>query len=189
MEKPLSEFLNQLGIDCTNRKPNHIGLYAGPYSIWQDGTKVIAPYRQFGNEIIETIKFMAPKSPFYIAYSRPECFAVGDVELAVQTAKHFAMVWTAMFDQLKGTCADIKDNGGMFVFPERRYWQQKLDLFPQLDKPTKTQMREELVFVLTECVVHNYREAERVNQYAPADKQATLTDRTREFVINLAKDY
>ncbi len=176
MAMTLKEILDLYGIEPTRLQEEQVyfsenGKSGGanivyPYTIIQNGKESPVDKNIFILDMIELRKFMSPQKnnpeTFYEkmindpnSYKDPD--AIADVD-AVRLELH--TYWGAMFDQLKFMVEHIKNENGLVVVPNVEYFK---DAFNSKSIP-QTTVRREFTAALKESLIHNYREAERLNE-------------------------
>ena len=195
MAKSIKDILNKYYINPT--RPTKDPIYFGedassgelyPYKFAQNGTEDIVEYMDFGSDIIDTVKFLAPTAPFFKTLSQAEAFKDSEPTTREEDAREFSFEWTAMFDQLKTIPSDVKDSGGLFVFPNIDYFTKRLEDIEKTGETEQalTNVRREFSKVIRDCISHNYAETERLNKTLDDSKKIKLPDRSKGFMKKVA---
>ena len=193
MAKTIKDILEKENIIATRPKKDPVYLAEDtvtgeiyPFKFAQNGTEDVVEYMDFGSDVIDTIKFMAPNAQFYKTLSHVDAFRDCDPNTRVEDAKMFAFEWTAMFDQLKTIPSDVKDSGGLFIFPNIEYFEKRLEDIAA-KRETLTNVRREFSKSIRDCIAHNYAEVERINKtIIDESKQIKLPDRSKGLMKKIA---
>lgn len=150
-------------VDFSDNGLSGAKLEVYPYKFVRNGIGNTVDKNIFILDMVDVRKFMSyqknNKDTFYEKMINNVDAYKDEPGLMEENREELYLAWWAMCDQLKTMVEDIKDGGGIVAVPNVTYFKNALNTYPV----NYTNIRRELATVLEECLVHNYREAERIN--------------------------
>lgn len=161
----------------------------GPYRICQDALNSTIELNAYRCGALQMLKMLSPMSNFYVKLCGDEYAKAvfGGAKAAELQRSLFKIEWVAMYDQIRVMGADIKANGGMFVFPNPYHFQNRLAA-ATMDDAILPALKDEFRQVMRECIAFNYYEMKRLNGSLADENQVVAEPRTKVHMARVARE-
>lgn len=184
----IRDILSTKGINPAEKQDKPLFFSDGPYTFLQDGKSEKLEYITFSADLVTLKKFMHGNNQAYPLIVSVDAF-VGDSVTPEDDKTLFNYEWISMYDQIVHMAADIKDAGGMFVFPNPQYFETKFNhlLSNGKKKQDIISFRKEFSAVMRDCIAQNYNESNRLNKTLDDEHKIQLPSRTATYMQRVAE--
>lgn len=182
----INDILQARHINSSTPGAEPIFFVDGPYFFLQDGKSEKLEYITFSADLVEMKKFMNGNNMPYQTIVSIDAFK-GDSVTPEEDMTLFNYEWISMYDQIVHMAPAIKDEGGMFVFPNPKYFEEKFKHLQVSRRDEIIAFRKEFSAVIRDCIAKNYYEAERLNKNLSDEHKIKLPSRTATYMQRVAE--